>query len=81
VNGKGLLQLSELGRLCDLLLRGTQITSDVFEVLRRFPCLKRLDLGDTAIGDAVVGRLELLPDLEYLGLRQTRISFAAREKD
>ena len=80
VNGKGLSQLSEIGRLCDLLLRGTQITSDVVEVLRCFPCLRRLDLGDTAIGDAAVGRLEHLPDLEYLGLRQTRISFADREK-
>jgi len=80
VSLKGLQVLLGADGLQDLLLRGIRDAAEGLPTLAAFTKLRRLDLGSSSVGDGALPHLERLSHLEYLGLRQTRISDNGKER-
>ena len=81
ISGKGLQTLADLPlrqTLISIGLRGTKVQGDELQWLRTFPKLERVDISQTAITDASVPTLEMLP-LKFLNAGQSQISAAALE--
>ncbi|MEZ5365711.1 MAG: hypothetical protein R2748_26120 [Bryobacterales bacterium] len=77
VSEGGLAYLRSWNELQSLDLRGTQVRSQVFEILPAFPRLRRLDLSHTRITDEGFDRLAELEELEDLAIGSTRLEGAA----
>jgi len=68
----GLKHLSKLGRLEQIGLRGTQVDGSGLDALA--PSLLRLDMSCTPAKDSTVLSLPRFSKLEFLGLRDTRVT-------
>ena len=77
VTSYGVAHLREWPALERLDLRGTKVTSSVFEHLARIRTLRSLDLSSTEVDDAGFEELVALPKLEELSCGANRLSGAA----
>ncbi len=73
----GIAHLKNAKRLEHLDLRGTKVTSSVFETLANFPALLSLDIGFSRVNDDYFEWLSELPSLETLRIGGNKMSGAA----
>ncbi len=73
----GVARMKGWARLETLNLRGTKVTSKVFEHLARMPALRRLDLAHTQISDEGFEHLARLERLESLAIGGNRLEGVA----
>ena len=77
VTDLGIAHLKHWKELERLNVRGTKVTSTLFEHIAKMPALRSLDVGQSRVNDDLFELLEDLPQLEQLSIGGNKMSGAA----